>query len=59
MSRMKKCEECQYRGECGNEDNLGFENVLGCWAHPENDDREYVEPSEDWESQHEIFLVRN
>jgi hypothetical protein len=33
--------------------------VIGCWAHPENDDREYVEPYEDWESEHEDILGRD
>jgi hypothetical protein len=56
MSKMKKCSECQYSGECGNEDNLAFENILGCWAHSENDDREHVEPSEYWEeTQHYVY----
>jgi hypothetical protein len=46
ISKMKKCSECKYSGECGNEDNLEFENVIGCWANPQNDNRQYVESSE-------------
>jgi hypothetical protein len=47
MSKMEKCADCKYRGECGNENNIKFEDVIGCWSHPDGDDRRYEPEDED------------